>query len=43
MDDDDIEDLIMTPMVSNVYWDPFNHCLRMDPTLGSYKLIAYYI
>jgi hypothetical protein len=38
MDDEDLEDLLEYPTCSNVYWDPFEKCLRIDPLLG--KVIA---
>jgi len=34
MDDDDIEDLMLLPMVPNTYWDPFDKVLRLDPVMG---------
>ncbi len=34
MDDEDINDLLMFPMAPNVYWDPFDKKLRIDPRLG---------
>lgn len=34
MDEEDIDDLLSLPMAYNVYWDPFEKCLRLDPLLG---------
>jgi hypothetical protein len=34
MDDDDIADLLDLPIVQNVYWDPFEKKLRIDPEVG---------
>lgn len=34
MDDDEIEDMMDFPIAPNVYWDPFEKCLRIDPELG---------
>jgi hypothetical protein len=34
MDDEDINDLLSFPMSSNVFWDPFDKMLRIDPRLG---------
>lgn len=34
MDVDEMEDMTDFPYAPNVYWDPFNKCLRLDPQLG---------
>jgi hypothetical protein len=34
MDDEEIEDLLSLPMTKNIYWDPFDKMLRIDPELG---------
>lgn len=34
MDDEDLEDLLAYPMTSNIFWDPFDKCLRIDPLLS---------
>ena len=39
MDDEDISDLLSFPMATNVYWDPFEKCLRIDPQLGAVSII----
>ncbi len=41
MDDDEIEDLLSLPMAKNIYWDPFEKCLRIDPLLGKVFLTLY--
>lgn len=38
MDDEDLDDLLSYPKASNVYWDPFEKCLRIDPPLGSVSI-----
>ncbi len=38
MDDEDLDDLLSYPRAPNVYWDPFEKCLRIDPSLGSVSL-----
>lgn len=40
MDDEDINDLLMFPMTSNVYWDPFDKKLRIDPMLGGVSTVS---
>lgn len=35
MDDDEVADILDMPLSSNVYWDPFNKMLRIDPQLCS--------
>ena len=39
MDDEDINDLLDFPMAPNVYWDPFEKCLRIDPQLGTVVIL----
>jgi hypothetical protein len=39
MDDEDLDDLLDYPRSSNVYWDPFDKCLRIDPDLGKVRYI----
>lgn len=34
LDDEDVEDLLEIPMSSNMFWDPFEKVLRLDPQLG---------
>ena len=34
LDDDDVLDMKDLPMVENVFWDPFDKCLRVDQALG---------
>lgn len=34
MDNDDIDDLLELPMQPNLYWDPFEKCIRVDSELG---------
>lgn len=34
MDDEDIQELLDSPMVANTYWDPFDKMLRVDPEVG---------
>jgi hypothetical protein len=41
MDDDEIEDLLSLPMAKNIYWDPFEKCLRIDPLLGKVMSALY--
>lgn len=39
MDDEDMDDLLEYPTCSNVYWDPFEKCLRIDPVLGKVRIL----
>ncbi len=41
MDDEEIEDLLGMPLTKNMYWDPVDKCLRMDPELGKVRHAAY--
>eukprot|EP01038_Epipyxis_sp_PR26KG_P007840 gene7840-10647_t len=34
LDQDDIDDMRDLPIMGNLFWDPFEKCLRLDPTLG---------
>jgi len=34
IDDEDLDDMLSFPITSNVYWDPFDKCLRIDPLLS---------
>jgi hypothetical protein len=43
MDDEDINDLLMFPMASNVYWDPFDKMLRIDPRLGGVRFFFIFL
>ena len=38
LDEEDIDDLLDLPMAPNVYWDPFQKCLRLDPQLGHVRI-----
>jgi hypothetical protein len=40
MDDEDLEDLLEYPTCSNVFWDPFDKCLRIDPSLGKVRFFT---
>lgn len=46
MDTDDIDDMLDYPLADNMYWDPFDKCLRIDPELCkvfSFIMINNYI
>lgn len=34
IDDEDLDDMLAYPITTNVYWDPFEKCLRIDPGLS---------
>lgn len=34
MDNDEMEDMMDYPIASNLYWDPFAKCMRIDPEAG---------
>ena len=38
MDTDDIDDMLDYPLSDNVYWDPFEKCLRIDPLLSKVSI-----
>ena len=37
MDENDIDELLELPMAPNMYWDPFEKSLKMDPELGTVR------